>query len=283
MKTLIVGCGYLGTTLGKALLARGGEVWALRRDLDALMALERAGFYLFRADLTDPRSLDNLPQADAVVVCQAPRRGETYKATYFDGTKNLVAALAPRKPDKLLLVSSTSVYSTAGGEWVDEATQPLAHPHASKEDNDNAHFLLGAEKAVLSSGIPSMVLRLGGLYGPGRHRLRPLKEGKMSPSFSDSVYVNRIRVEDAVAGILLLLEKGKPGEIYLGVDDAPSTQNEFYSWVYDKLALPRPAVAGPDAPHGSNKRCSNAKMKALGFRPSFPSFREGYEPLFREV
>ena len=283
MKILIAGCGYLGTVLGRALLSRGDEVWALRRDVEALAVLERLGFYLFRADLTDPKSLENLPEVDVVIVCQAPKRGEAYKATYYDGTRNLVAALSTRKPKKIILISSTSVYSTADGSWVDENTPPLGHPHLSKEDSDNAHFLLGAEKAALTSGIPSVVLRLGGLYGPRRHRLKLLKEGKMTPSFSNLVYVNRIRVEDAVSAVALLMEKGVPGEVYLGIDDAPTSQNEFYSWVYEKLSLSRPSAAAPEPPHGSNKRCSNAKLKALGFRPAYASFREGYTPLLTEV
>jgi nucleoside-diphosphate-sugar epimerase len=105
----------------------------------------------------------------------------------------------------------------------------------------------------------------------------------MKPSFSGT-YVNRIHVEDIVAGIELLMEKGKLGEIYLGVDDHPSTQREFYEWIYEKTGWPRPIVNGASpAVHGSNKRCTNAKLKALGWAPKYPSFREGYAPLLKEV
>ncbi len=280
MKTLIAGCGYLGTFLGKALLARGDQVWGLRRNTEAL---ESTGIIPVKADLLDPSSLKDLPVVDRVVACQAPRRGEDYKGTYYDGTRNLLGALKARSIRHFVFVSSTSVYATADGSWVDEITPPLAVPHTSKEDSDNAHFLLGAEKAALGADFPATALRLGGLYGPGRHRLKMLKEGKMTPSFSDSVWVNRVRVEDAAAAVGLLLEKGESGAIYLGVDDEPTTQNEFYSWLYERLGVSKPSVEGSGAPHGSNKRCSNRRLRALGWRPAYPTFREGYADLLAEA
>lgn len=280
MRTLIVGCGYLGTRLGRALVEAGHEVSGVRRDATALSG---TGIHPVAADLLDPASLAALPQAELVVACQAPRRGEGYKGTYYDGTRNLVAALRARPPRRLVLVSSTSVYSTSDGSWVDERTPPLAAPPASKEASDDAHFLLGAEKAALTAGFPAVVLRLGGLYGPGRHRLKALKEGSFAPSFSERTFVNRIRVEDAVAAVIAVAEKGEAGGVYLGVDDAPSTQAEFYGWLFERLDLPRPADAPLPPPHASNKRCSNAKLRALGWAPRFPSFREGYAELLYEM
>jgi nucleoside-diphosphate-sugar epimerase len=280
MKTLIVGCGYLGTSLGKRLLSAGQEVFGLRRDP---AALEGTGIKPVKADLTDAASLNALPEADWVVACQAPRRGEAYKVTYHQGTKNLVEALKKAPPKRLVVVSSTSVYSTADGSWVDEATRPMACAYASKEDSDNAHFLLGAEKAALTSGIPSMVIRLGGLYGPRRHRIAMLKSGKMTPSLDETLFTNRIRVEDAAEAVKLLLEKGEPGETYLGVDDASVSQAEFYKWLYAEIGVTPPPPAANAAPHGSNKRCSNKKLKALGFSFRYPDYRSGYAELLKEA
>jgi nucleoside-diphosphate-sugar epimerase len=278
MKTLIAGCGYLGCRLGLELAARGQDVWGLRRDWrgeEARKAVS-SGIQPIFADLLDPESLKGLPETERVVFCQAPKKeSDSYRTTYGDGTRNLLSVL--KNPTKIILISSTGVYAAQGGVWVDERTDP-------KPEGD-ARWLLEAERAVLQSGLNANVFRLGGLYGPGRHRLRLIRERKLKLSFSD-VFVNRIHVDDAVAGILLLFDKGSAGEIYLGVDDKPSTQAEFYSWLFGQWReeFPNggsPAEASPA--HGSNKRCSNQKIKALGFKFRYPSFREGYAALLKEA
>jgi nucleoside-diphosphate-sugar epimerase len=280
MRTLIAGCGYLGAHLGARLSTLGHEVWGLRRDV---APLEGTRIRPVRADLLDPESLAALPAADWVVACQAPRRGEGYRETYWQGTKNLVEALKTKPPARFVLVSSTSVYCTSDGSWVDEETPPMSCRHATKEDSDNAHFLLGAEKAALTGGFPAMVLRLGGLYGPKRHRVRMLKEGKMAPALDGTLYTNRIRVEDAAEAALTLLERGAPGEVYLGVDDSPASQAEFYSWLYAQIGVAPPPARPDGPPHGSNKRCSNKKLKALGFSFRYPDYKAGYAELLKEA
>jgi len=280
MKVLIVGCGYLGSALGATLAKKGAEVYGIRRH----WAQTSEGIKHVTADLSDTETLKNLPETGFVILCQSPKREtDTYRGTYLEGTRNLIAALEGREPKKLIFISSTSVYGTADGSWVDEKTTACVGFFESKGSEENAKILIKTEKFVLASGMPSIVFRLGGIYGPGRHRLRVLKEGKMKPSFSGT-YVNRIHVEDIVAGIELLMEKGKPGEIYLGVDDHPSTQKEFYEWVYERSGWPRPAANGTcSMVRVSNKRGSNAKLKALGWKPKYPSFREGYAPLLKEM
>lgn len=278
MKILIAGCGYLGTHAGILAAAADHRVWGLSRHPEGLPA----AITPVKADLADAASLADLPQAEAVIVCQAPKRGESYDAAYRRSAVNLSASLMKKMPAKVVLISSTSVYGVTDGSWVDETTP--ADPSTLKpEEAADARALLDAERTFLQSGIPCVVLRLGGLYGPGRHRLKALLDGKLSPSFSGSVYTNRIRVEDAARAVLLALEKGRAGEIYLGVDDEPSSQREFYEWVYRKLSIPVAAKADTGAPHGSNKRCSNRKIKALGLTLRYPSFREGYDDLIREA
>jgi nucleoside-diphosphate-sugar epimerase len=277
---LIAGCGYLGSALGLDLANKGVHVWGLRREW---LVSPPAEITPITADFLNPETLEDLPQADFVVLCQAPKREtDSYRSTYLEGTGNLLVALKGKEPKKLILISSTSVYGTADGSWVDEKT-PVGGRFESKKAEENAKALIETEKLVLSSGFPAVVLRLGGIYGPGRHRLLALKEGKMKPSFSET-FVNRIAVEDAASAIKLLMEKGKPGEIYLGVDDHPSTQKEFYEWIYERSGWPRPAANGASpAVHGSNKRCSNKKLKALGWVPKYPSFREGYDGLIHSA
>jgi nucleoside-diphosphate-sugar epimerase len=275
MNILIAGCGYLGVHTGKRFLDKGHRVYGLRRRP---AALEATGIEPVAADLLDPSTLEKLPEADIVVMCQAPGEKDDYRRTYVDGTKNLLQALSKRPPKKLVLVSSTGVYGQRDGAWVDEATDPIVAGYEDEEDEKRARHLLKAERYVRQSGIPFMILRLAGLYGPGRHRLRAIREGRMKPAATDQ-FVNRVRVEDAVAALGLLLQKGTPGELYLGVDDTPSTHREFYAWLLPKLDMPAAAVARTSS---KGKRCKNTKLKSLGFKCTFPSFREGYEELLKE-
>ncbi len=287
MKVLIAGCGYVGTALGAELVKAGHEVWGLRRDLDAARAFEAHGIRPIVANLLRAETLKNLPSVDTVVLCQAPsRKNDEYKDVYFDATRTLLSALPEGRIRKILLVSSTSVYATSDGSWVDEGTDPMTGSHADAEARENAKTMLAQELLVVGSGHPAMVLRLAGIYGQGRNRVRAIMDGKIKPLLSD-VYMNRIHLHDLVRAIRLLLDKGTPGQIYLGADDAPCTQREFYSWVFEKLSLPLPKASNEDEagvlPHGSNKRCSNRKLKALGLQLRYPTYKEGYQPLIQEI
>ena len=264
MKILIAGYGYLGQALGQSLTSMGNEVWGLSRTSGTI-----------QADLTKSETLLKLPPVDHAVLCQAPSKSDNYYGTYVVGTRNLIERLAGKLSGKLIFISSTRVYGRTqgeGGVWIDESVEP-------KPDDEDGRNLLEAERIVReTSGI---VFRLGGIYGPGRNRIRQIRSGELVPEFSE-IYVNRIHVEDVVRGIELLLNKGRAGEVYLGVDDRPTTQNEFYTWLFERLSLQKsssnPKTAGHF--HGpSNKRCSNDKLKKLGLQLKYPTYQDGYSSL----
>jgi nucleoside-diphosphate-sugar epimerase len=283
MKVLIAGCGYVGTALGAEWVKAGHEVWGMRRDLDAARSLEKSGIQPVVANMLRPETLKEIPSVDAVVLCQAPsKKNDEYRGTYFEATRNLLEALEGQAIRRLLLVSSTSVYATMDGSWVNEATEPMAGSHADAESRENAKILLSQESLVLGSKFPSIIFRLAGIYGPGRNRVRSILDGRVKPALSD-IYMNRIHLADIVRGIRLLMEKGVPGQIYIGADDGPCTQREFYTWVYERLSTPLPKSGAGEPAHGSNKRCSNEKLKALGLRLRYPTYKEGYQPLIDEA
>ena len=264
---LIAGCGYVGLALCRHLHAAGCAVWGLRRDPNAAGLIVEAGGAPVIADLLRPETLASLPPVEAVVSCQAPRRGrDGYRETYLEATRNLLLALERRPPKTLLCISSTRVYGEARGAWVDEATPP-------EPDSDEGRILLEAERLVLSSSIPSMVLRLAGIYGPGRDRRRLLSAPQETSELSG--YLNQIHLDDVVGVIALLLSRGTPGEVYLGVDEEPVSKAVFYPWLAEQAGIDWPTRAGaPAAPSG--KRCSNRKLKALGYRFRHPDFRSGF-------
>lgn len=268
MKLLIAGCGYIGRAFGEDMAQNGAEVWGLRRD----WSKTKPAFHTIQADLLDPPSLKNLPPVDFLLICQSPsRETDTYEDTYYRATQNLLDAVWGERLKKIVLISTTGVYAATDGSWVDERNGAL----------DESSILLKTERLVLRDGRPAMILRLGGIYGPGRNRIQAIKSDAFKPALSED-YTNRIHLDDVVSSIKLLFEKGRAGEIYLGVDDHPCTQCEFYTWLYDRLSLPAP-VGGTDKmrAHGSNKRCSNKKIKALGLKFKYSSYIEGYEVLLK--
>src|SRR5688572_29162209 len=162
---LIAGCGYVGSALARARVARGDNVFGLRRNPVDMPS----GVVPIAADLAVPRSLAELPAAIDVVVYAASPGGRDdafYRTAYVEGLRNLIAALAKQgqAPRRTIFVSSTAVYGQSRGEWVDE-TSETAPEHFS------GRRLLEAETLLRESGLPGVVLRLGGVYGPRRTRL----------------------------------------------------------------------------------------------------------------
>jgi nucleoside-diphosphate-sugar epimerase len=280
MRILIAGCGYVGTAFGEEMSKSGHEVWGLRRDAHALRAVESKGIRPFPADLLSPSTLKGLPAVDAVLFSQAPsRKSDSYPSTYVEGTSNLLSAM-PASVRKIVHISSTSVYAANDGSWVDESTDLAATAHADRETGDNAKHLLKAEATVLAAAPTACVLRLTGIYGEGRNRVKSILEGRIPAVLSD-VWMNRIHIADIVRAIKLLMEKGERG-IYLGTDDRPTTQREFYTWMFKQLGMPLPE-GGEGRPVMSNKRVSNKKIKALGLKLRYPTFVEGYAPIIEAI
>lgn len=265
-RVLIAGCGDVGTTLGRLLAARGDTVYGLRRS-----PLHAPGIAGIRADLTRPETLTGLPPALDQVVYAAAADGRdeaAYRAAYPDGLTHLVRALTDQgqAPARLVYVSSTGVYGQQDGEWVDEdsATTP-------------AHFTgrcqLEAEAVLENAPWPGVALRFGGIYGPGRRMLiRRVEEGG---TCREGLYTNRIHRDDCAGALAHVLAMEDPAPIYLGVDDEPAPQCRVMDWLAQRLGLPPPArETGGEVPAG--KRCSNRRLRASGYRFTYPGFREGY-------
>lgn len=269
-RVLIAGCGDLGTALGLRLASEGDEVYGLRRRDEPLPA----PLTTLRADLTQAPLALPLP-FDLVVYLATPAGYDdaAYQATYVHGLRHLLDALAARPPARLLLASSTTVYGQLDGGWVDEDSPTEPSSFAGRR-------MLEAERLALGSGIDTVVLRFGGIYGPGRERmLRKIRAGESCPA--EPLYTNRIHRDDCVAALAHAAGASVAAGVYLAVDDEPCSQCELMDWLAARMGLPQPPrEPGPPGGHrGSNKRCCNAKLKATGFRFRYPSYREGYAAL----
>lgn len=279
MDLLVAGCGYVGLAAARRWRNKGFRAYGLRRSSAGLEAVRAAGVEPIQADLLDPHSLSRLPSCDFALLAQSAGRGESgeYRKTHLEGTRNFVAEARRMGIKKLVVISSTTVFGTDDGSWVDETT--ATGGHASAELRVRAEALLGAERSALEGGAGGMVLRLAGIYGPGRSAADRIRRGAVR-EFAPGDYMNRIRLEDIVAAIELLFAKGREGEIYLGSDDAPATQKEFYTWLYERMKLPVPsALLGTPQVAVTGKRCSNRKIRALGLELRYPGYREGYQDL----
>jgi nucleoside-diphosphate-sugar epimerase len=269
VSVLIAGCGDLGTELGLRLSAGGHRVVGLRRRAD-LLPPPLVGL---RGDLRG--DLPPLPDDVGFLVHAATadrRTEEAYRATYLDGLTNVLDALdrAGASPARVLLVSSTAVYGVDDGSEVDEATP-------TRPSTVTGEVLLLAEQTLRERVPGAVVLRLGGIYGPGRTRLIDQVRDGTAVVPDPPVHTNRIHRDDAAAACQhLLTEVPDPAPVYLGVDHEPAERGEVLRFLAHQLGLPDPPTGPETRSRGGDRRCRNTALLSTGFRFTYPTFREGY-------
>lgn len=271
---LIAGCGDVGGRLAQRMLQAGWTVYGLRRQVAALPA----GVLPVTGDLQQsacPPDWPTTPLDYLVYTAAASQHDEAgYRAAYVEGLRHVLDWLAQQgqKPRRLLFVSSSGVYGQRDGEWIDE-TSP------AEAQGFSAQVMLEAERLALASGIPATRVRLTGIYGPGREWL--LKQVRMGYRVVSEppLYANRIHVDDCAGLLAHLLAADASGaalaDCYIGVDDAPAPLHEVVGWLRERLGVTGWAEESTVRRSGS-KRCSNARARALGWAPRYPSYREGY-------
>lgn len=273
-RVLIAGCGDVGLRVAKQLLARGDQVWALRRRLPAL---DGSGIRWLQGDLTQPETLRDLPAGiTQLVYLPTPdaRDPAVYRAVFVDGLRHLLVALDRDTLDRALFVSSSAVYGEHGDGWVDEQTPP-------EPPGFNGRVLLEAEQWLVAQPVLSIVLRLAGLYGPDRLQwVERLRSGAVRVPREVKHWANRIHVDDAATAIAHLLALRTPLPLYLGVDDTPLPLDVLYDHLAALIGAP-PPVEGAAPPGVGSKRLSNACLRAGGFVPQWTDAREGYAALLR--
>lgn len=281
-KTLMIaGCGDVGGRLGQQLSAAGWTVYGLRRSA----ALLPQGIRPVAGDL----HADACPAAwpseplDYLVYCAAATDHDEagYRAAYVDGLRRVLTWLAQysQRPKRLLFVSSSGVYGQQLGEWVDEQSPAEA-------DSYSGRIMREAEQLALNSGLPASLVRLTGLYGPGREwLLKQVRQGYRVVS-EPPLYGNRIHVDDAAGLLAYLLQADARGvaldNCYIGVDDQPAPLHDVVAWLREQLEISHWSDDSTVRRSGS-KRCSNARARALGWTPQYPSYREGYRTILQQL
>jgi nucleoside-diphosphate-sugar epimerase len=273
---LIAGCGYLGQELARQAQAAGHRVLGLTRSANSAQALSNGGIPARAADLSAP--LDDLaaefPDITAVVHCAAGGKGsgpDTYRAVYLEGMRNLRRAFPSARP---VFTSSTSVYAQIDGSTVTEESP--AHP-----ERETGKLLRQSENETFAAG--GTVLRLAGIYGPGRSvLLRQFLLGESTidvrteaPTTPDGRWVNQIHRTDAASALLMAASGALAPGIYNCADSAPMLQRTIYLELARRFTRPLPPEAAPDANRKrgwTHKRVDNSKLRAAGWQARFPSW-----------
>ncbi len=270
---LIAGCGDLGSALGRLLIGEGRPLLALRRSASPLPE----GVTPIEADLSRPETLRAIPDNEKLgtvyyTAAAEETTEEAYRATYVAGVSNLLDQVALCGVKRLIYVSSTAVYAQKGGEWVDEQSP-------TRPERFQGRLILEGEEVVRQSGIPFIIVRFGGIYGPGREWLINLvRQGKARIRGGAPHYSNRIHRDDAAAVLHHVARLPDPDELYVGVDREPADLGEVFRWLAGRLGLPEPDVEDAPVERGS-KRCSSARLVESGYHFRYPDFRKGYESI----
>ena len=285
---LICGMGYLGLRVARQALHLGMRVSGLTRSTEKAKALQREGIEMVAADLAETHWHSLAPRSvDLILNCVAAGGGglEAYCRTYLNGMRSLLQWCDGGFSGRLIYTSSTGVYPFSEGELVTEETR--FNPPPGKGE-----VLRLTEQILQTGGMDGWaILRLAGIYGPGRHYLlNQILSGAPELSGEGEAYLNLVRVEDICAAIWKIwrADDSALNAIYNVVDDEPSLKREVVEWLADKTGQPIPQF-NPDLtirqrrlPNGKlpHRRISNAKLKqTTQWRPIYANYRLGFEPL----
>ena len=290
MAKLIFGCGYLGFRIAKLWRQRNESVLAVTRSSARARELSDEGIEPLVGDILSHRSNSEpnwrFPaEVDTVLFAVGYERGsdQTIRDVYVEGLRNVLDAL-PESVQRFVYISSTGVYGNVAGDWVNEDT-------VCQPTREGGKACLAAENLLRSHplGKRSIILRLAGIYGPGRiPRAKDLLAGKPIDAPAAG-YLNLIHVDDAARIALLAEERAETPSLYVVSDGQAVVRSEYYKWLAQLLKAPPPKFvpAPPDSPAaqraGSDKRINPARlMRDLHPELLYPSYREGLAAIVAE-
>ncbi|USJ28508.1 SDR family oxidoreductase [Ensifer adhaerens] len=275
MNAIVFGCGYAGSAIARALSSAGMNVHGTVRTDDGMHRLASAGIAAIRYDGKSFSSqlLSVLSEATHLVSCIAPdEMGDPVISSF--GAR--ISRLMPRLK-WIAYLSTVGVYGDHQGRWVDEMS--LCTPTTKRSKSR-----LLAEKAWMgyadALGLPLSILRLSGIYGPGRNALATLQRGTARCLVKKDQVFNRVRVEDIGAAALFLAER-QQGGLFNVSDDHPAPPQDVVTEAARLLCIEPPPYEDVDQAKLSeparsffqdNKRVSNAKLKSEGFQFQFPDY-----------
>jgi nucleoside-diphosphate-sugar epimerase len=282
---VIIGCGYVGTRLARKLLAGGQTVRALSRHPEKLAPLTELGARVQHLEATKARAFGPALYGakNPIVVYSIPPLGNMPAG---EGVRRASEAALGVGAQRFIYLSSTAVYGPSiEGEVVDEDS-PLAL------SDGEASSRISEESAVEGahlSGLPTVILRMAAIYGPGRGVRERLKAGNYKLVDEGGHMFSRVHVDDVVGIIMTAADRAPNPAIYCVSDDRPTTQREYADWLVARMgAKPPPSVPSlaPGMPRRPvrNRAVGNARVKSqLGYTFQYPSYLEGEPAIEREL
>jgi nucleoside-diphosphate-sugar epimerase len=280
-KVSIVGCGDIGSRVARVCLDRGDDVVGWVRSDAGLQRLRAAGIPAVQADLDDASvGVPDVHGQQLFYFAPPPASGQQDKRV-----KRLITHLrAQGAPSRVVYLSTTGVYGDCQGQWVDE-TWPAA-PQA-----DRARRRLDAEMQWRAwsreSETELVILRVAGIYGPGKLPIKRLASRQPMVSEQDAPITNHIHTEDLVQVCLAAMQRGRSGEVYNVCDGHPASMTDYFNQVADFLRLPRPPIIsmaeaerqlspGMLAYLRESRRLSNRKLlQELDLELLYPNLQQG--------
>lgn len=231
----IVGCGDIGKRVARLWSARGMDVSALARTPTAQAQLTSLGMTSVLGDLDDPTSLAHLPLCNRLVYYLAPppEQGiaDPRMAAFCEALAN------GEKPWKIVYMSTSGVYGDCGGALVDESAplRPLT---------DRARRRVAAEEQLrrlqTEQGVAVVILRVPGIYGPGRLPRKRIEQGVPVLDERDAPPSNRIHAHDLARICVAAGEMGRAGDVFNVGDESGGSMTDYFNAVADACGLPRP-------------------------------------------
>jgi len=232
-KVFIAGCGYIGERIARAYQESGADVTCMVRAAEHGARLEAAGFTTVISALDDPADLSPLDLSGSTLFYLVPPPGGGIADSR---ARNFIARTSgTEKPAKIVYMSATSVYGGDGGVVTEESpTVPDSAMGKRRLDAEAAFIEYGA-----AMGFPVVILRVSGIYGPGRLPLMQISQGQPLLNEDESGPSNRIHADDLAAVCIAAAEKGMDGEIFNVSDGNPSSMTSYFNACADALGLPR--------------------------------------------
>ncbi|GGA79839.1 NAD(P)-dependent oxidoreductase [Brucella endophytica] len=284
MRIFLFGAGYSAQAFARRMAGEAERIDGTTRSEEKFANLNEAGItpHLFDGETPSTELLDRLAHSTHVVISISP--GEE-----GDPAVALVEE-ALRRPDNTIrwigYLSTVGVYGDHQGRWVDEATPcaPTSRRSRERVEAEQAWMRLGEEH-----GIPLAILRLSGIYGPGRNAFVNLTRDTARRIVKPEQVFNRIHVDD-IAGSLRFLAGTNAGGVYNITDDEPSPPQDVVAYAAELMGVtPPPEVPFDEAEltpmarsfYGENKRVSNAAIRALGYRFTYPDYRTAFSAMWQ--
>lgn len=284
-KVLLVGAGYSARAFAAMAKPLGVDVAGTTRSEEKFDRLRAAGI---RPIAFDGRTMsDELKRAldeatDLVISASPDDDGDPLIAAAGDLLRRGMPAL-----EWIGYLSTIGVYGNHDGAWVTEESE--CRPRAGRLD-----FRLSAERQwqdlASARKTPLAILRLSGIYGPGRNALVNLANGTARRIIKPGQIFNRIHVAD-IAGALMHLAPGRTAGVFNVTDDEPSPPQDVIEFAANLMNVPPPpaldfatADLSPMARsfYGENKRVSNAKLKAAGYGFAHPNYRSAFAAMWAD-